>query len=122
MSKIHTANPADNAALFYSLSVMGVDGYESDPARISLAGRLAERVRTHQPDHPGALHYIIHAYDVNGYEDRALSAARAYAASAPAIPHALHMPSHTFVAMGLWQESMHNKNSTGAGPRGAHAP
>jgi len=106
MSKIYTANPDDNAALFYSLSVMGVDGYESDPARISLAGRLAERVRTHQPDHPGALHYIIHAYDVNGYEDRALSAARAYAASAPAIPHALHMPSHTFVAMGLWQESI----------------
>ena len=59
----------------------------------------------HQPQHPGALHYLIHAYDTDALADRGLPAARAYAASAPAVPHALHMPSHIFLRLGLWQEA-----------------
>src|SRR5262249_25335657 len=58
------------------------------------------------PQHPGLAHYIIHAYDVPPLAAKALPAARAYADIAPAVPHALHMPSHTFTRVGLWQESV----------------
>jgi tetratricopeptide (TPR) repeat protein len=58
------------------------------------------------PNHPGLAHYIIHAYDVPALADRALPAARAYADIAPSVPHALHMPSHTFTRAGLWKESV----------------
>lgn len=105
MAHLYAKFPDDETALFYALSIEGSPGYESDPARIEKAGALAKMVHAHQPNHPGALHYTIHAYDEPGFEQRALSAARAYAASAPEIPHALHMPSHTFVALGLWDES-----------------
>src|SRR6185312_12250326 len=56
--------------------------------------------------HPGLSHYIIHSYDVPPLADRALEAARRYAKIAPAIPHALHMPSHTFTRVGYWKESI----------------
>jgi hypothetical protein len=58
------------------------------------------------PDHPGLAHYIIHAYDHPPLAAKALTAARRYASIAPAAPHALHMPSHTFTRVGLWQESV----------------
>src|SRR4029079_10957676 len=58
------------------------------------------------PNHPGLAHYIIHSYDVPALADKALPAARAYADIAPAVPHALHMPSHTFTRVGLWKESV----------------
>lgn len=95
----------DDTALFYALAVEGTYRWGITPQKIELAGKLAEGVHARQPMHPGALHYIIHAYDENGYEQRALDAARQYAGSAPAIPHALHMPSHTFLALGLWRDS-----------------
>ena len=57
------------------------------------------------PQHPGALHYILHAYDHPQLAARALPAARAYAKIAPAASHALHMPAHTFVQLGLWDEA-----------------
>src|SRR6185503_19617781 len=67
------------------------------------------------PKHPGLAHYIIHAYDAPALADRALPAARAYASLAPAIPHALHMPSHTFTRVGSWKESIEtNKRSAEA--------
>jgi tetratricopeptide (TPR) repeat protein len=67
------------------------------------------------PKHPGLAHYIIHAYDTPALADRALPAARSYAALAPAIPHALHMPSHTFTRVGSWKESIEtNKRSAEA--------
>ena len=58
------------------------------------------------PNHPGLPHYIIHAYDVPPLAARALAAARAYADVAPSVPHALHMPSHTFTRVGEWKESV----------------
>ena len=64
------------------------------------------------PTHPGLAHYIIHAYDAPPLADKALVAARRYASLAPAIPHALHMPSHTFTRVGSWKESIEtNKRS-----------
>jgi len=105
MQQLYVAYPDDETALFYALSIEGAPGYRRSPDRIELAGSLLAAVHAHQPQHPGALHYTIHAYDEPGNEQRALESARLYAASAPAIPHALHMPSHTFLALGLWEES-----------------
>ncbi len=59
-----------------------------------------------QPNHPGLAHYIIHAFDSPPLAQYALAAARQYAAIAPAAPHALHMPSHTFTRLGYWDESI----------------
>ncbi len=105
MEQNYTKYPDDETALFYALSIEGSPGFRNDTEKIEHAGSLTQMVHTHQPKHPGALHYTIHAFDEPENEARALDAARAYAASAPAIPHALHMPSHTFLALGLWSES-----------------
>ena len=58
-----------------------------------------------QTDHPGVLHYLIHAYDDPQHAQQGLKAARAYAKAAAAVPHALHMPSHIFTRLGSWDES-----------------
>jgi Tfp pilus assembly protein PilF len=70
------------------------------------AGAILEPLFDKMPHHPGIAHYIIHAYDVPSLAGRALPAARAYADIAPAVPHALHMPSHTFTRVGMWRESV----------------
>ena len=70
------------------------------------AGEILETAFEGQPDHPGIAHYLIHSYDTPALADRAIEAARRYAAIAPAAPHALHMPSHTFTRLGFWQESI----------------
>lgn len=93
----------DETKLFTSLAMQSVRGV-TDGERVEAAS-LAEAVHRDQPQHPGALHYLIHAYDTDALADRGLAAARAYAASAPAVPHALHMPSHIFLRLGLWQEA-----------------
>ena len=70
------------------------------------AGEILERLwRTH-PDHPGIPHYIIHAYDDPRLARRALEAANRYGDIAPSAPHALHMPSHTYATLGMWEESI----------------
>ncbi|MBI4484486.1 MAG: hypothetical protein HY655_00605, partial [Acidobacteria bacterium] len=70
------------------------------------------------PRHPGLAHYIIHAYDVPPLAEKGLDAARTYASLAPAIPHALHMPSHTFTRVGSWKESIEtNRRSAEAARR-----
>lgn len=70
-----------------------------------------------QPEHPGLAHYIIHAFDAPSLAHHALDAARKYAAIAPAAPHALHMPSHTFTRLGYWDESIAtNRRSADAEP------
>src|SRR5262249_59443810 len=58
------------------------------------------------PQHPGVAHYHTHSYDPPPFAAKALAAARRYASIAPAVPHALHMPSHIFTRLGLWQESI----------------
>jgi hypothetical protein len=70
------------------------------------AAEILEPLYKKMPNHPGLAHYIIHAYDVPALAERALPAARAYADIAPSVPHALHMPSHTFTRAGLWKESV----------------
>ncbi|MDA0824770.1 MAG: hypothetical protein O3C28_20470 [Proteobacteria bacterium] len=70
------------------------------------AAKILEAAFVKQPNHPGVAHYLIHSYDVPSLAKHALAAARQYAGIAPAAPHALHMPSHTFTRLGHWQESI----------------
>jgi len=69
------------------------------------------------PQHPGAAHYLIHAYDNPEMAKMGLPAARAYAQIAPAAPHALHMPSHIFTLLGLWRDSMVSNRAARAAAR-----
>lgn len=107
MTSLAAAHPADDEAqLFRALAMLATlpRGDASLPLR-QQAGAIAERVFARNPKHPGAAHYILHAYDHGALAPKALAAARAYAAIAPAASHALHMPAHTFVQLGLWDEA-----------------
>jgi hypothetical protein len=66
------------------------------------------------PDHPGVIHYIIHAYDSPPLAHLALPAARRYSRVAPVVPHAQHMPSHIFTRLGLWEESIQSNEASAA--------
>lgn len=106
MAAAYAQYPDDETALFYGLSILGAipegsRGFEQQEK----AARLFEAVYARHPDHPGALHYLIHAYDDPLHAQQGLKAARAYAEAAAAVPHALHMPSHIFTRLGYWDES-----------------
>jgi tetratricopeptide (TPR) repeat protein len=106
MAALYAKYPDDETALFYGLSILGAipegtKGFEQQEQ----AAKLFEKVYAHQPDHPGVLHYLIHAYDDPEHAQQGLPAARAYAQAAAAVPHALHMPSHIFTRLGYWDES-----------------
>jgi tetratricopeptide (TPR) repeat protein len=95
----------DEVALQHALALLAVYGY--DRAHIAgqmEAGAIALGVLQRRPDHPGAAHYAIHAFDSREHAILALPAARMYARIAPAAGHALHMPSHTFVHLGMWRD------------------
>jgi tetratricopeptide (TPR) repeat protein len=98
------------ARIFYALALLGTSLNTSPPdksyAREKKAGEILEKIFVEQPEHPGVAHYIIHAYDYPPLAERALDASRRYAKIAPDSPHALHMPSHIFTRLGLWQESI----------------
>jgi tetratricopeptide (TPR) repeat protein len=106
MEKVHQANPEDReAALFHALSLIATaQPSDKSYAQQRKAGAIIEPIYAEQPNHPGAAHYLIHAYDNPVLAPRALAAARSYAKIAPSMPHALHMPSHIFVRLGYWQE------------------
>jgi tetratricopeptide (TPR) repeat protein len=86
---------------------MAADPAEWDRPRRLEAAAPAERVFRRLPRHPGAAHYLIHAYDEPALAPRGLAAARVYARIAPASSHARHMPSHIFVQLGRWLEAEH---------------
>ena len=108
MEKISRDYPKDvEGALFYALSLMGTVPAE-DPAGLPIrlrAGAIASDIYQKNPNHPGAAHYILHAYDDPEHAAQALPAARRYAEIAPEAPHALHMPSHIFLQLGMWPEA-----------------
>lgn len=108
MGKIYEKYPGDQeAAIFYALSLdAAADPSDKSYANQRKAGTILNAIYTEQPNHPGIVHYIIHTYDYPGLAQLALSAARKYAAIAPASAHAQHMPSHIFTRLGLWDESI----------------
>jgi tetratricopeptide (TPR) repeat protein len=94
---------------FYALAVLAV-GYAT-PADTTLSNQLKaagilEKLWKKNPNHPGVAHYLIHSYDYPALAERGLAAARAYGSIAPWVPHALHMPSHIFTRLGMWEESI----------------
>jgi tetratricopeptide (TPR) repeat protein len=108
MEKLSQHFPDDHeAAIFYAVAIQGAkppnDPTHADDKKSAaiLNGLLAS-----EPNHPGVAHYMIHAFDYPELAAEALPAARAYAKIAPDSPHALHMPSHIFTRLGLWQESI----------------
>jgi tetratricopeptide (TPR) repeat protein len=107
-SKAKDQDPDDNEArLFYGLTKLSIASRSDKTYATQLeVGALAEEVLKTIPDHPGAFHYAIHAYDVPALADKALYVASNYGKIAPEIPHALHMPSHIFTRLGHWDESI----------------
>jgi tetratricopeptide (TPR) repeat protein len=94
---------------FYALAVLAV-GYAT-PADTTLSNQLKaagilEKLWKKNPNHPGVAHYLIHSYDYPALAERGLVAARSYGSIAPWVPHALHMPSHIFTRLGMWEESI----------------
>jgi len=85
------------------------------------AAPILEKLFVIEPQHPGVAHYLIHTYDVPGMAELGLPAARRYAQIAPAAPHALHMPSHIFARLGMWQEDIDSNLASIAASRNAAA-
>ena len=104
------------ATLFHALAQLATaDPSDKTFAQQRRAGALIEEVFARYPNHPGAHHYIIHAYDYPSLASRALQVARDYGRIAPEVPHALHMPTHIFTRLGLWEDSIAwNKRSAEA--------
>jgi hypothetical protein len=106
MRRLYERDPRDHEiACLYALSLLGtVRPGERGFRRQMLAASIAEEVFRENPHHPAAAHFIIHAFDDPEHAPLGLTAARAYAKIAPAAPHALHMPSHIFVQLGMWDD------------------
>jgi len=95
------------AQVFYALALLATAPPDDKSHRNQKkAAALLEQLYHQQPEHPGIVHYLIHAYDNAELAPRGLVAARAYASLAPSAPHALHMPSHIFTRLGMWSESI----------------
>src|SRR5688572_19663179 len=116
IEKIYRAYPDDlDAAAFYSLSLLGMVRMEEKSYRLQArAGAIALEVYQKNPNHPGAAHYIIHAFDDPDHAILALPAARRYANIAPEAHHARHMPSHIFLQLGMWPEAAASNESAWA--------
>jgi hypothetical protein len=108
MRELAEANPKDvETQVFYALAlVSNASPSDKGHRRQKQAADLLEPLYRKFPDHPGIPHYLIHACDNQELASRGLSAARAYASIAPSAPHALHMPSHIFTRLGLWEDSI----------------
>jgi hypothetical protein len=119
MEQLAAKYPDDSEArIFYALAI----DQTAQPADKTYANQLKaaailEKEFAKQPDHPGLAHYIIHSFDTPALAPRALNAARRYATIAPAAPHALHMPSHTFTRVGAWQDSIEANLASAAAAR-----
>jgi len=91
-------------AAFYALSLLGSVPVGRDEEVYGQSAAIAQSILNENPNHPGALHYLIHSYDDPNHAVKAISAANSYSKVAPDAAHALHMPSHIYVAMSMWDE------------------
>ncbi|HUE88509.1 MAG TPA: hypothetical protein VMO26_20725 [Vicinamibacterales bacterium] len=124
MAKVAADHPSDQEAkMFYALAInQTAPASDKTYAKQLKAAAILEPLFQQMPDHPGLAHYIIHAYDTPPLAPKALDAARRYASLAPAIPHALHMPSHTFTRVGSWTESIETNRRSADAARKAGGP
>ncbi|MEO8111921.1 MAG: tetratricopeptide repeat protein [Ginsengibacter sp.] len=117
MEKLHASYPDDKeAAIFYALSLdAAANPTDKTYLNQKKAAAILKALYAVEPNHPGIIHYLIHTYDYPGLAILALPAARKYAEVAPSSAHALHMPSHIFTRLGLWDECINsNLKSIGA--------
>ena len=119
MKKVYTTYPDDHeAAVFYALSLLASEPHDDATfANRKEAAAILEKLFATEPDHPGVAHYLIHAYDKPQLAQLGIPAARRYAQVAPAAPHALHMPSHIFARVGLWQDDIKSNLASVAATR-----
>jgi tetratricopeptide (TPR) repeat protein len=106
LGEMHAKYPDDlEVTAFYALALLGSNHGPRDYAVYMRAAALAESVYAKNPKHPGAVHYLIHAFDDPVHAPLGLKYANIYATIAPAASHALHMPAHIYFAMGMWDEA-----------------
>jgi tetratricopeptide (TPR) repeat protein len=116
MEQLYVRYPQDHeAAIFYALALLGTaQPTDKTYAKQKQAGEILNKVLAYEPQHPGVAHYLIHSFDYPQLAYLALPAARSYAKIAPSAPHALHMPSHIFTRLGLWQDSIQSNLASAA--------
>ena len=115
MGRLVTRFPADlDAKVFYAASLLGLNQSDRDTITYLRAARILEQVFRAAPAHPGAAHLLIHCYDDPAHARLGLPAARAYATIAPDAPHAHHMTTHIFLALGMWDDVV-SQNEIAAG-------
>jgi tetratricopeptide (TPR) repeat protein len=119
MKKVYETYPDDHeAATFYALSLLASEPHNDETfANRKTAAAILEKLFAIEPDHPGVAHYLIHSYDKPQLAQLGIPAARRYAQVAPAAPHALHMPSHIFARVGLWQDDINSNLASVAATR-----
>ena len=121
MRQLSEKYPDDfEAQTFYAFAILAV-GYatptDTTLAKQLQAAALLEKLWKKNPNHPGVTHYLIHSYDYPALAERGLPAARSYGSIAPWVPHALHMPSHIFTRLGMWEESIAANRSSAEASR-----
>jgi tetratricopeptide (TPR) repeat protein len=106
MEQLHAKYPHDvEGTCFYALALLGTSNSGRDVPTYMKAAALMEEAFEQNPQHPGAAHYLIHSVDDSVHAPLGLRAANAYAKIAPASPHAQHMTSHIYLALGMWDET-----------------
>ncbi len=110
MERVLAAHGDDEARTFTGLALMGLSQSVRDIPTYMRAAALADEVFQSNPDHPGAAHYVIHAFDDPIHAPLGLRAARAYSGIAPDAAHAQHMTTHIFLALGLWDDVVSQNN------------
>ena len=119
MKKAYESYPDDHeAAAFYALSLLASEPHNDETfSNRKQAATILEKLFAVEPNHPGVAHYLIHSYDKPQLAELGIPAARRYAQIAPAAPHALHMPSHIFARVGLWQDDINSNLASIAATR-----
>ncbi|HEU4994895.1 MAG TPA: hypothetical protein VFT29_08745 [Gemmatimonadaceae bacterium] len=127
LRKFAQANPADQEAAAFASHALMMDGFlatspSSRDALLREAIALSQKVILSNANHPGATHYLIHLYDSPGLAAQGLEFARAYDKIAPDAEHALHMPSHIYLQLGMWSDAVSSNERAWAASRADNAP
>src|SRR5207249_3979222 len=124
MEQMAQRYPDDREVMaFYALSLQATaDPHDKTYASQKRSAEIAEKIFASEPDHPGAAHYMIHGYDYPPLAPQGLPAARRYAQFAPSVPHALHMPSHIYVLLGMWPDTVKSNVAAAAAEKSRGNP
>jgi tetratricopeptide (TPR) repeat protein len=116
MEQVYQRYPDDReAAVFYALALNATaPPTDQTFANKRKAAQILNKIWKEEPNHPGVVHYLIHSDDSAQFAQAGLDAAICYAKIAPDVPHALHMPSHIFTRLGMWQQSIDSNRAANA--------